>query len=295
MLRRTAASAAFFVALALLPATPGVAAAATCPIVASHAAKVDAPENTVPGIRNAAAAGAGLVELDVRWSKGDGTAAYPGWPVLMHDPTVDRTTNGTGQVSALGLGDLGKLSAAAYAPWSADARYAGFLADGKPRAGVPYAYDFLTAARAASVRPLLDVKVTPNRVQMDKLVEYLDKTSTRDSVIYMSSPAAIATVRPWYPDLEYWAIEYPANGSLRSGAYLRSLGVTTYAVQAQAADLDAAAVAYWHSTGLKVATWSSDSTTIDSPSTWQQVRTEGVDYLITNRPADAIAALNCGS
>jgi glycerophosphoryl diester phosphodiesterase len=50
-----------------------------------------APENTLAGIRLAARMGYRAVEFDVMLS-GDGT------PVLIHDETLERTTNGTGRV-----------------------------------------------------------------------------------------------------------------------------------------------------------------------------------------------------
>ena len=52
-----------------------------------------APENTLAGIRLAARLGYQAVEFDVMLS-GDGT------PVLMHDETLGRTTNGAGRVCA---------------------------------------------------------------------------------------------------------------------------------------------------------------------------------------------------
>jgi len=52
-----------------------------------------APENTLAGIRLAARLGLQAVEFDVMLS-GDGT------PVLIHDETLERTTNGRGSVAA---------------------------------------------------------------------------------------------------------------------------------------------------------------------------------------------------
>ena len=51
-----------------------------------------APENTLAGIRRAAEAGLRAVEFDVMLSA-DGT------PALMHDETLERTTNGRGRVA----------------------------------------------------------------------------------------------------------------------------------------------------------------------------------------------------
>lgn len=61
--------------------------------IAHRGGGVLAPENTLAGIRLAARMGFAAVEFDVMLS-GDGT------PVLMHDETLERTTNGQGLVGA---------------------------------------------------------------------------------------------------------------------------------------------------------------------------------------------------
>lgn len=57
------------------------------PLVIAHRGdSAAAPENTLPSFRQALATGADLVELDYHHSR-------DGVPVVMHDPTLDRTTN----------------------------------------------------------------------------------------------------------------------------------------------------------------------------------------------------------
>ncbi len=70
-----------------------------------------APENTLSALRAAARAGAALCEIDVR-RLSDGTL------VLMHDRTVDRTTDGTGLVNPLPFEILRSLDAGR---WFSDA------------------------------------------------------------------------------------------------------------------------------------------------------------------------------
>ncbi|KAB2926731.1 MAG: glycerophosphodiester phosphodiesterase [Dechloromonas sp.] len=65
-----------------------------------------APENTLAGIRLAARMGFRAVEFDVMLSA-DGT------PVLIHDETLERTTNGCGQVSETADCELFALDAGA--------------------------------------------------------------------------------------------------------------------------------------------------------------------------------------
>mgnify|MGYP001568767407 CR=1 FL=1 len=63
-----------------------------------------APENTYESIRQAYLSGANVSEFDVQLSKDEEI-------VLMHDEFVNRTTNGTGQVSNMTLSELRALSA----------------------------------------------------------------------------------------------------------------------------------------------------------------------------------------
>ena len=61
------------------------------------------PANTVVAFTNAVALGAAMVEFDVKRCK-------TGELVIMHDGTVDRTTNGKGAVSALTFDEIRKLT-----------------------------------------------------------------------------------------------------------------------------------------------------------------------------------------
>ena len=69
------------------------------------------PENTLHAFEGAAALGADVIELDVR-------RAADGALVVMHDATVERTTDGRGRVDGLTLAELRRLDAAHR--WSAD-------------------------------------------------------------------------------------------------------------------------------------------------------------------------------
>ncbi len=72
-------------------------------IVGHRGARSLAPENTPAGLRRGMEC-ADYVEIDVRLSR-------DGVPVVIHDATVDRTTNGTGRVRDLELEDLKDLDA----------------------------------------------------------------------------------------------------------------------------------------------------------------------------------------
>jgi len=85
------------------PPPPSVPAA---PLVIAHRGGAALwPENTLVAFRHAVALGADVLELDVR-------ASADGRVVVIHDATVDRTTDGRGAVATLTLAELRRLDAA---------------------------------------------------------------------------------------------------------------------------------------------------------------------------------------
>src|SRR3989449_9458057 len=75
-----------------------------CLVIAHRGASAAAPENTLAAFRLAADLGADGIELDVR-----GTA--DGQLVVLHDASVNRTTDGAGRVAALTLDQLRRVDA----------------------------------------------------------------------------------------------------------------------------------------------------------------------------------------
>lgn len=73
-------------------------------LIGHRGAKALAPENTLGSIRAAKDAGAPWIEIDAK-------LARDGVPVLMHDATLDRTTNAKGPVVALDAEELSTVDA----------------------------------------------------------------------------------------------------------------------------------------------------------------------------------------
>jgi glycerophosphoryl diester phosphodiesterase len=71
-------------------------------VVAHRGASVEQPENTIEAFEAAIDAGADSVEFDVRMTADE-------IAVVMHDPDVSRTTDGTGLVPELTLADIRRL------------------------------------------------------------------------------------------------------------------------------------------------------------------------------------------
>ena len=75
------------------------------PLVAGHRGyKAKYPENTMLGFRKALALGVDMLEIDLRLTR-------DGQLILMHDATVDRTTNGHGRIEQFTMKDVRALDA----------------------------------------------------------------------------------------------------------------------------------------------------------------------------------------
>lgn len=73
---------------------PPLAAPLLPPVIGHRGAAALAPENTLAGLRKAKELGCSWVEFDARLTA-------DGVPVLCHDPRLERTTDGRGQISEL--------------------------------------------------------------------------------------------------------------------------------------------------------------------------------------------------
>lgn len=76
------------------------------PIVGHRGNAARAPENTIESFRQAVELGVDALELDVHVSS-------DGHVVVIHDPTLDRTTDGSGRVELLTLAEMQRVDAGA--------------------------------------------------------------------------------------------------------------------------------------------------------------------------------------
>jgi glycerophosphoryl diester phosphodiesterase len=97
------------------------------------------PENTLAAFRHSASAGFPVIEVDLR-------ATADGHIVIMHDETVDRTTDGTGEAGRMTLAEIRSLDAGSHA---------GPQFAGEP---VPTCPETLQALRGLGATLILDIK-----------------------------------------------------------------------------------------------------------------------------------------
>lgn len=89
------------------PAEVATRARAVRQVIAHRGSSADRPECTLSSLRRAIAVGATASEVDVRWSRDRQL-------VILHDSTLDRTTNGTGKIGDVTLAAIRKLDAGSW-------------------------------------------------------------------------------------------------------------------------------------------------------------------------------------
>ena len=87
-------------------------------VIAHRGGSALRPGNTLLAFEHALDLGADVLEMDIRLSQ-------DGVPVVIHDPTVERTTDGQGRVNALSLSQLRSLDAGYHWPFDGAPPYRG--------------------------------------------------------------------------------------------------------------------------------------------------------------------------
>ena len=247
-----------------LPQTPddSVASQQPCDNVAHRGFSAVAPENTLAAIRAAVSAGASGCEFDV-YACRDGTI------VLMHDQTVDRTTNGKGRVTELSLQELRQLDAGS---WK-DAKYAG-----EP---VPTLKEALESLRGTNCQPIIEIKMEGISQQVVSDVRALDMVD--EVAVIAFSQKVVREVRELERGI---ACAWLCNEDLQGSPVQQAEWLETRAQQCQTKLLDLnfkmlspELVSELKRRGLVVWTW-----TVDEAAVMTALRQWGVDSITTNRP-----------
>jgi len=125
------------------------------PVIAHRGSASRAPENTILAFKAALEDGARWIETDVKLTS-------DGVPILMHDDTLDRTTNGKGLVADMMWSDIKNLDAGT---WFG-------AAFGETR--VPVLGELLSLAREAGLRLNLELKPCPGRARATAMVVLIE-------------------------------------------------------------------------------------------------------------------------
>jgi glycerophosphoryl diester phosphodiesterase len=228
------------------------------PLVISHAAcGGHAPENTLEGIRTALELQADAIEVDVR-------ASADGVPVLMHDPTVNRTTNGSGEVANLSLEQLRDLNAG-----------------GEP---VPTLADVLELTRG---RALLVVEIKQPEIEESIAHVVREYDALNDVMVWSFLPRALESMRAVEPRLPGGLLV--ASESLPRWPQMRewALRAGLQAVSVSIAGINPDLVRDCARSGLALYAW-----TADGQREIERLIEVGIDGICTNFPDEAVRLLD---
>ncbi|XP_068672701.1 glycerophosphodiester phosphodiesterase 1-like [Montipora foliosa] len=125
-------------------------------IIAHRGGSAEAPENTLAAFRMAKENGADGVEFDVDFTK-DGKA------VVIHDSTVDRTTNGKGLVSDYNFEELRQLDASCKHP----------LSHKFPKEKIPTLEEVVELCSSLGLKMLIEIKKGTNTLETALLLKNL--------------------------------------------------------------------------------------------------------------------------
>ena len=226
------------------------------------------PENSLTAFRQAMALGADYLETDVHLTA-DGEV------VVIHDPTLDRTTTGTGRVRAAPLADLAAVRLRAR--------------DGSPTAdGLPTLAQLLDLLGPGSARLLLEIKVDADRQRYpgieEKVLALVRGRGLADRTVVMAfEPETVRRVRALDSSIRTAQLVaksrvdregVPAREAVR---WARDVGATHLGIDYRALDpgvLEAARAA-----SITLAAW-----TVNDESDLRRVVASGVDVVISDRP-----------
>jgi glycerophosphoryl diester phosphodiesterase len=226
------------------------------------------PENSLLAFRNALALGVDFLEADVHLSA-DGEV------IVLHDPTLDRTTTGHGAVRDARLADLAPLRLRA-----GDGR-----ATGEP---IPTLVQLLALLGGARAQLLLEIKIGPGRRRYpeveEKTLALIRAAGVGERVVVTSFDAdTLRRVRVLEPALRTALLvsrsrverdRVPAATAVR---WATDVGAFQLGIEHRV--LDAGVIAAARRSGLKVAAW-----TVDEESDIHRVLALGADVVITDRP-----------
>lgn len=226
-----------------------------------------APENTAVSYEQAIDAGASIVEIDLNRTRDDVL-------ILMHDDTLDRTTNGTGKVMNHTLDQIKQLDAGS---WKHE-RYTGER--------VPTFREITQICKDRAVM-MLDLKI---KLRGDEIAAVLqDAAIEPDQVIIAPWEVDQAgQIKPYLPDATIILLHSKLpDGHTEGDAFftrLKSMGFSGFSLSWR--NLTKPFVDAAHRHGMQVHTW-----TLNNPEDISGAVLMGVDGIITDIPAEASALL----
>jgi len=230
-------------------------------IAAHRGDRADAPENTLPAFGAAVKSGTDFLETDVQLTA-------DGYAVLMHDSTVDRTTNGSGAIADLTLAQIRALDAGSWY----DPAFAGTT--------VPTFAEFLNLlVREPEVTALVELKFTWTVEEVAPLLSGIYFRGLQDRVVFASfstaSLLALQAADPVFPRVLLRAV-LPLDPVAVATRY----GVIAIMTRPSALERQPDAVREMHDAGFGILLY-----TLNNEDRWGEALAWGVDGIVTDKPS----------
>lgn len=164
-------------ATTLVVATPSAQADKVITVVAHRGDRDGAPENTIAAFEKAIDKGTNLIELDVQYTSS-------GYPVVMHDATLDRTTDCSGMVSSKSRTQLERCDAGGWFSGS-------FEDEPVPTLAAALA---AVARRSSHVEILVHMKVVPTSAMARRTMDDVRRTGMTNRTVFLSSDTKTLSV-----------------------------------------------------------------------------------------------------
>lgn len=241
-------------------------------IIAHRGASNYAPENTLASFELALRQGADAIELDAKLTA-------DGHVVVIHDQTVDRTTEGSGRVKEMTLAMLRKLDAGSHFD---------IAFQGEP---IPTLEEVF---KAVGQLTYVNVELTNYASKTDELPEKVAALVKRYNLtrrVFFSSfnPIALVRIRRQLPDAPIGLLALPGfNGTLARSWVGRLLGYNS--LHPEASDVHPDLVSTAHRRGSHVYVW-----TVNQAEEMRRLFSIGVDGIFTDDPVLARQVLNLTS
>ncbi|MGL3149480.1 glycerophosphodiester phosphodiesterase [Microbacterium sp. A82] len=213
------------------------------------------PENTMPAFVSTTRAGAEYFEIDMYLSKDR-------VPVVIHDGTVDRTTDGTGSVTNMTLEELRALDAGS---WFSPA-FAGTK--------IPTFDEVLTYVANGGADVVIEYKGEWNVEDTQLTVDMIEAAGVENKVLAQSfSATTVANFATVAPDLPVGWL----TGGIDASIIATAEQIGADAINPSNATAESVALAHEHELGVFV--W-----TKNNAADWASLTAMGVDGIITDRP-----------
>ena len=231
-------------------------------VIAHRGASVQAPENTLAAFNLAVEQEADAIEFDVDLTR-------DGHVVIMHDATIDRTTNGRGRVGDLTLEEIRRVDAGAWKAAEFQGEHVPLLEE---------------ALEAVGQRLLINIEVKGMSLRSagleQRVAALIEQHELIDRVIISSfNPLALRRVKYANPRLACGLLQAPDSPIFLRDAWLAPLIPGLDARHPHYSQVSKAAVDQFHARGLMVSAWTVNQTGIA-----RAMIEAGVDGLIGDDP-----------